>query len=72
MMDFLTVIVLALIGIFVIGPANVIARWLLAKQDNTSPGKIDSDKQYRLALVLCIPIGVILYLILSALGLWPK
>ena len=71
-MDFLTVIVLALIGVFVIGPANVIARWLLAKRENTSSGKIDSDKQYRLALVLCIPIGVILYLILSALGLWPK
>ncbi len=72
MVDFLTVIFLALIGIFVIGPANVMARWLLAKRENTSSGKIDSDKQYKLALLLCIPIGVILYLILSALGLWPE
>jgi hypothetical protein len=71
-MDFLTVIVLALLGIFVVGPANVIASWLLAKRGNTTAGKIDSDKQYRLALVLCIPIGVILYLVLSSIGLWPE
>jgi len=71
-MALLTVIVLALLGLFVVGPANVIARWMLAKRENTTSGKIDSDKQYKLALVLCIPIGVILYLILSTVGLWPE
>ena len=69
-MDVLTIIVLWILGLLIYSPSKLLAEHIRAKQKGVQKSELTFDDTWRLSLLICIPIGLCVYIILQLTGLW--
>jgi len=68
-MAFVLIIVLSLFAFFVASPAHLLAKYLIAKQKGVEIGKVTLDEAWVLTWVICVPVYLVLWWLLTVTGL---
>jgi len=68
-MAFVLIIVLCIFGFFVYSPAHLLAKNIKAKQKGVEIGKISDDEAWILTWVICVPVYLFLWWLLTVTGL---
>jgi hypothetical protein len=68
-MAFVWLMVLVAFGFFVYSPSHLLAKNIKAKQKGVEIGKISDDETWVLTWVICVPVYLVLWWLLTITGL---